>query len=155
MTTPTRATISPEARAQIRAETAIGGRDFEHLFCATWDEARQSITAVRLIMRGTRTMVTIPAQCFPPGSVCLHTHPTGSRIEPSADDVTAAHQMALLGCGSALCDQTGDALFLICTPQMIRPFAPPAPDRKTIFKAGRFSLFHWTEQRFFQIILTH
>jgi len=152
---PKKPTIDDAARAQIRDAIAVYGPEYECLFEAHWDESAQVITSARLVTRGSRDAVQMLAGCFAPGSIHLHSHPEGAWVEPSSADLETAARMAMIGCGSAICSPSAGALFLICSPLTIRPFAPPAPDRKLIFKAGRFSLFHWTEQRFFQIILTH
>lgn len=155
MTVAKRPTISPEARAQIHAATALYGPEYECLFEAAWDEGRQSITAVRLVMRGNRGQVQMLAGCFATGSIHLHTHPEGRCVEPSDDDLEVAARLAMMGCGSAVCSPTGDAIYMICTPMMIAPFTPAPPARKTIFTAGRFSLFHWSDQKFWQLVFTH
>jgi len=149
MHAPEKPTIDDDARRYIVAESLIYGGCFELQFCAAFDSTRNCITRPKLVMRGGRSTVHAPPHVFPPGSIALHTHPFGSSVEPSDQDITAAAALASVGVGFGICSPDARELYMISDPSMI---AHPAPAiTKRLWKFGRFTFSHWTDQQFLQV----
>lgn len=112
-----RATIAEAAASVIRAASLRQGAQFEVAFRCEWDDDAQQITSAVPVFRGSRSKTMYVSHQYAIGDVMLHTHPTGAAIEPSEADLDCAATAAHRGVGFAICDVSGDELFVITTPR--------------------------------------
>lgn len=139
-----RATIAEAAASVIRAASLRQGKQFEISFRCEWDEDAQQITAATPVFRGNCATTMYLSHQYTFGDMALHTHPSG-QLEPSDPDLESAAAAATRGVGFAICDPSGDELFVVTTPrdvagrkQKLHPSAQAWHSKK---RSRRFSLF--------------
>jgi len=133
-------TIAPDVRRLIAAEIAATDTGLESAFACTYDMTTRTITGATLVARGSLDKVLCVSSDLKSGEMFLHNHPAGTPIWPSDTDLESAKTLAALGIGSAICDPTGELLYVTREPLQ------PRRSRFRILKLWRFLVCWDTRQ---------
>ncbi|HKI95539.1 MAG TPA: helicase C-terminal domain-containing protein [Gemmatimonadales bacterium] len=102
--------LAPAARAAVQAAIReAGGREVS--FVATVEDDG-SISAVRVVARGTADAVLALPGVAERGDMALHNHPSGL-LEPSQADLYVAARLHDAGIGFGIVDNTGEELYVV------------------------------------------
>lgn len=118
-----RPAIEASVAAYMQSEIARHPK-WEHSFRCTWDAATRTITNATHLFVGTRDAVCLLGSDFAPGTMAIHTHPTGS-LEMSAEDRKVVLQLAPFHVGFGITDNLCHELLVVREPRVSRQDANP------------------------------